>query len=105
MGREVNDIGVLARLPADISYLAEPALKYGRYQFDDDIFEFLDHANDAESTELAALAQRVLVNSHYAAVNEFLDRHPITDHEEAACLYFLFLVMDYARLEFDSTAD
>lgn len=97
--------GILAQLPADLHYLIYPAMRYGRHQFDDAIFDFLAHATTDEMDELAALAERVLLNNDYPRVNSFLDDHPITDSEEAARLYFMFGVMDYAELQFDRLPD
>jgi hypothetical protein len=101
----VCDIGVLAKLPADLAYLAAPALKYGCHQFDEEIFNFLDHATDDEMSELAAIAERVRLHGHYSIVNQWLDEFPITNFREAACLYFLFGVMDCADLDFASDTD
>jgi hypothetical protein len=94
-------IGVLAHLPDHLAYLIAPALKYGRYHFDDEIFQFLENATESEMDELAAVAERVLINGHYAEVNRFLDGHSMTEYPEAADLYFLFGVLDYADLQFD----
>ena len=98
---KVIDFGILAELPDELSYLAQPAIEYGRFQFDDDIFGFLDSATDAQMAELSSIADRVRDNDHYPAVNRFLDKYPITDHEQAVCLYFLFGVMDHADLTFE----
>ena len=97
--------GVLTKLPPDLHYLIEPALRYGRYQFDDDIFDFLDRATDEDIEHLTEVAARVLRNGDFTRVNSFLDKHPITTTDEAARLYFLFLVMDYADLQFDRVSD
>jgi hypothetical protein len=97
----LTDLGILADLPDDLSYLAEPALEYGRFQFDEHIFDFLESATPKQMEELASVAERVRINDHYPAVNRFLDKHPITEHEQTACLYFLFLVLDYAELSFE----
>ena len=51
--------------------------------------------------ELAAIAERVLLNDDFPRVLAFLDEYPITDTHESACLYALFGVMDYADLQFD----
>jgi hypothetical protein len=99
------DLGVLSNLPADLAYLAEPAMRYGCYQFDDDIFAFLDRATDNEMSELALIAERVRINNQNSFINRFFDQFDIADYEESACLYFLFAVMDYAGLEFDTISD
>ena len=97
-----DDIGCLKKLPPDLAYLAEPAMRYGVNQFDDDIDRFLSNATNEQLDELAALAERVKINDHYPAVNNWLDDFEIDEHEEAANLYFLFGIMDAADLEFDS---
>ena len=97
----MDEPGILSQLPENLHYLISPALRFGRYQFDDEIFAFLDRATGAEMDELASVAEHVLLDDDYPRVNAFLDRYEITDFEEAACLYFLFLVLDYADLPFD----
>jgi len=96
---------ILEQFPDDLQYLIEPAMAYGRYQFDDDIFAFLDRAAQEQMDELASVAERVLIQDDYPRVMAFLDEHPITESEEAARLYFLFGVLDYADLEFDRVPD
>lgn len=96
-----DDPGVLADLPDDLRYLIAPALKYGRYQFDADIFKFLDRATGTEMEELAAVAERVLLNDHYSPVTAFLRLYPITEYEQSARLYFLFGILDHADLQFE----
>ena len=97
----LTEPGILTELPDELSYLVKPALEYGRFQFDEHIFNFLDSATSEQMDELASVAERVRLNDHYPAVNRFLDRYPITDHEQASCLYFLFGVLDYADLSFE----
>jgi hypothetical protein len=89
----LQGIGVLAQLPDALSYLIGPAMKYGRYHFEEQMSQFLEHATPDEMEELAIIAERVLVNDHYQEVNCFLDQYSITDHEESANLYFLFGVL------------
>ena len=96
-----DDPGVLLKLPDDLHYLIGPAMKYGRYQFDHHVFDFLDRATDGEMAELAAVAERVLLRDDYPRVNAFLDENEIAESEAAARLYFLFLVLDHAGLQFD----
>lgn len=97
----LTDPGILVELPDELSYLVESALEYGRFQLDEHIFNFLDSATPKQMQELASIAERVRLNDHYPAVNRFLDQYPITDHEQAACLYFLFGVLDHADLSFE----
>lgn len=101
----LTDPGILTELPAELSYLVEPALDFGRFQLDEHICNFLDSATPKQMEELASVAERVRLYDHYPAVNHFLDAHPITDHEQAARLYFLFSVMDHADLSFEPPAE
>ena len=96
---------ILTRLPPDLHYLIAPALKYGRHQFDEQIFAFLDRATAAEKDELRRTAERHGRRNDAAAVNAFLDEYPIDEYEDAARLYFLFGVMDHAGLDFESAPD
>lgn len=91
---------VFPRLPTELHYLIGPAEKFGRYQFDDQIAEFLSSATESERNELVAVAERFRLNRHDHEFHAFLDQYPITDHEESACLYFLFGVMDAAGIDF-----
>jgi hypothetical protein len=95
------NIGILSELPAELAYLAEPAMRYGVHHFDAQMDKFLRSASKAEMDELSRLAKTVLSNNHYPRVNAWLDEHDMTEHEEAANLYFLFGLMDAANLQFD----
>jgi hypothetical protein len=97
--------GELLKLPADMHYLIGPALRYGQYQWDDDIFDFLDRASEAEMAELAALAERVLWNGDAPGVTAFLNEHPMTESDDVARLHYMFLMMDYSDLKFDRAPD
>ena len=94
------DIGILAKMPPELSYLATPAMRFGVHQFDNQVDAFLSSASDAEMGELAAVAERVRLNGHYPAVNAWLDQYEITKYPEAANLYFMFGLMDAAELKF-----
>ena len=95
-------IGILRELPCELAYLAEPAMRFGVYQFDNDIDRFLAHANDTELSQLAAIAERVRLNDHFPVVNDWLNDHEIDKHAEAANLYFLFGLMDAADMTFEA---
>ena len=98
----LNDsaMNVFEKLPPDLQYLIGPAEKFGGYQFDDQIAEFLDRATETEMEELAAIAERFRLNGHSQEFDAFLDQFPITDHEESARLYFLFGLIDAAGIDF-----
>jgi len=97
---EIEDPGVLDRLPESLSYLIKPALRYGKYQSENSIADFLESANNHQFNELKMLADRVLENRDYSTVLQFLDEYSIEQHEESARLYFLFLVLDHAGFSF-----
>jgi hypothetical protein len=75
------------KLPSTLAYLAEPAEKYGRYQFEDKIFEFLRRMSESERRELIDLMQRS--KSQVTEIDNWLDEHRITEHPEARLIYFL----------------
>jgi hypothetical protein len=91
-------IGVLAKLPEELDYLIDPALKYGVHQTDDDHFDFLHRATPDEMEELASVAERYRLSEHHDQVADFFDAYPITDHAESAMLYWLFGLMGVAGL-------
>jgi hypothetical protein len=97
-----KSIGILKELPHKLKYLVEPAMKYGIYQFDAEIARFLERATAEDLQELASVAKRIRLNDHNELIGDFLDQYPITDNSESANLYFLFGVMDAARLQFIS---
>lgn len=93
-----TQIGILAKLPAELWYLVEPAMKYGIHQTDDERQQFLDHATRSELEELSRVAERIRVNDHNDLIAHFRDKYPMTEYPESANLYFLFGVMDAAGL-------
>lgn len=93
-----TEIGILEKLPPELVYLVQPAMKYGIYQFGDDIARFHEEATPEDLNELAAVADRIRESDHNDRISDFLDQYPITHHPESANLYFLFAVMDEAGL-------
>jgi hypothetical protein len=75
------------KLPGDLRYLAEPAEKYGKYQFDEEIDGFIETMTVAQRAELKVVADAMQRNRE--TINEFLDKYPMTEHKEAALVYFL----------------
>jgi hypothetical protein len=95
-----ENVGVLAKLSAELHYLIEPVLRYGcRTEWD--AFDYLDNATQQQMLELADIAERVLTNDHYPVILKFLDKYQITDYAECAKLYFFFGLLDYGGLTFD----
>lgn len=76
-----------AKLPAHLRYLAAPAEKYGHYQFDDRISEFLEKATDADRATLAALIPGLKRDDK--DIHEFFRDYSITEHDESRLVYFL----------------
>lgn len=75
------------KLPPNLRYLAAPAEKYGRFQFEDKIFDFLRRMTNSERIELTALIRQNRTDGH--EIDSWLDEHRITIHPEAALVYFL----------------
>ena len=81
-----------SKLPPDLSYLAEPAARYGDFQFETRIMDFLEReATDADRGALRALGPLVLRDE--GAIDAWIDRLGISKHREAALVYFLLHLM------------
>jgi hypothetical protein len=67
-------------LPEELSYLIDPAIKYGCHQFDDAIYEFLENKCTIEDkVELNKIRDRSI--GIYPKINSWMDRFPITKHK------------------------
>lgn len=76
-----------SKLPPSLRYLAEPAERYGRIQFDDRIDEFLqEQMTPDEKVELQALVQRY--EQDWKPINQWLNEFRMTEHSEARLVYF-----------------
>ncbi len=76
-----------SKLPKELQYLTIPAEKYGHYQFDDRIADFLyNKMTPDEKRELAALSDRF--GTEQGLIQEWLDKYNMTVHREAALVYF-----------------
>jgi hypothetical protein len=76
-----------SKLPPSLSYLAGPAERYGRLQFDDPIYKFLqERMTPDEQTELRALNERY--RKDWEAIDRWLDEFRMTKHPEARLVYF-----------------
>jgi len=93
---EIEDTEPLdwTKLPEELSYLIEPAEKYGVYQSSAQKAEFFENMTPEEEEELVRAYERIAVAGHMQMINEWLDRYPITDHREAALVWGLLSVMD-----------
>lgn len=79
-------------LPPDLRYLAGPAEKYGKYQFDNEVDEFFGSITREEYRELRLLQKKWKEDA--MKINKFLDEHDMMKHKEAALVYFLLGVLD-----------
>lgn len=85
--KEKEEVLDWSKLPASLSYLIEPAEKYGAIQFEDKIFAFLsERMTPAEKTELQALSKTYVQDE--GTVNDWLDEYNMTKHPEARLVYF-----------------
>lgn len=77
-----------SKLPTHLQYLAGPAEKYGRYQFDDAIIDFFQNeATDAEKKELKMIDDRFVKDE--VEIKAWYRKLDITKHAEARLVYFL----------------
>ena len=75
-----------SKLPISLRYLAAPAEKYGRHQFDNRIFDYLKgKMTEQEREELAELGRNMARD--WDMINSWLDKHAITEHREAAVIF------------------
>lgn len=75
------------KLPESLRYLAGWAEVYGEYQFEGAILDFLQSRMTAdERTELQELSRQYERDEE--AINRWLDEYEITEHPEAALVYF-----------------
>ena len=74
------------KLPPGLEWLAAPAERYGRLQFDERIYDFLRAADSDERAELQAIGRRWA--EVWPAIDAWLDTHRITAHPEARLVYF-----------------
>jgi hypothetical protein len=74
--------------------VAPPAERYGRYQFDEPILDFLRRASPAELEELRAIQRRW--SADYPAIDAWLDEYRMTTHPEARLVYFTQVLLGMA---------
>lgn len=56
----------------------------------------------ADMELLARTAERMRINDHWPALNEWMDKFPIDQHYEAWLVYSLVGLMDHAGLKFEA---
>jgi hypothetical protein len=64
---------LLPLIPHEIAYLLEPAIRFEKYQFAEQIQEFIEGDNEADFEELASLAERARLAGDYEKVNSWMD--------------------------------
>ena len=83
-----------SKLPDDPGYLAEPAEHYGKYQFDSQVNDFLSRMTNKEEEAIRNVAEIIVSRDDYLRIDQWFNEHPITDHPEAANVYFLLGLID-----------
>jgi hypothetical protein len=68
---------------------------YGRYQFDDEVDELIGRISNVETKRLRAIGLKSAEDA--GPIRAWLDTYRMTEHREAALVYFLLGVI--ARLE------
>lgn len=80
------------KLPENLRYLASPAERYGHFQFDDPILDFLNYdITESEKAELKRLNDQMHLDSDQ--IEKWLDDFNMTKHDEARLVYFLIHLM------------
>jgi hypothetical protein len=89
---EIEEVFDWSKLPEELEYLAEPAAKYGKHQFENQMDHFLENATEAEIEEIAVLAERVRFD--WDRIQRWLDEYELTKHPEAAAVHALTGIME-----------
>lgn len=84
-----------SKLPADLQYLAAPAERYGKYQFEGDIEAFLSSMTAADRAELRDINQKWAED--YEKIDKFRKAHRITEHRESKYVYFMLHMIAIAN--------
>ena len=76
------------KLPAQLNYLAQPAERYGRFQFDNIIDDYLfNKMSKADVEELRNLRDRMAQD--FDIIELWLDEFNMRIHPEARLVYFM----------------
>jgi hypothetical protein len=90
----VEEVFDWSKLSEQLQYLAEPAAKYGKHQFESQMDDFLANASESEIEEIAALAERIRLSGDWVTIQQWLDEYELTDHPEAAAVHALTGIME-----------
>lgn len=85
-------------LPSELQYLVDAVQHCGQLSTEGDVMSFLDRASDGDLEVLARTAEQIRLHGHMKAINEWMDRFPLTEYQEAWLVYCLLLLMDHANL-------
>ena len=86
-----------SRIPASLSFIIEPAKRYGRIQFDEQVDEFQNTASDADKSELRKLAARLWEERNCEdghALVAWILKQSLVAHPEAARVEFLMVLLN-----------
>lgn len=77
------------RLPRELQYLKEPAERWGKYQFYEQVDQLQRTIKPEERAELQALAERLRTSKDWWRAMEWSSGQSWVDHPEAALLHWL----------------
>jgi hypothetical protein len=84
------------KLPSHLRYLAGPVEKYGKYQFEIRICDYLEQEmTEAEKYELVRLGARMSKDSE--AIERWLDEYNMAEHEESGLVYFTMCLLAHGH--------
>jgi hypothetical protein len=86
-----------SRIPPSLSFIIEPAKRYGHIQFEEQVEEFENAASDADKSELRKLADRLweergAEDGH--ALVDWVSKQSLVAHPEAARVEWLMVLLN-----------
>ena len=89
-------------LPAELSFLSDPAEKYGKHIMHEEILEFLQQLTPETQQELQYAAQTISEQRLEPVLMQWLDDYPPYDqYEESSLVYGLLGIFDELDLEIE----
>lgn len=85
-------------LPGELSYLIAPADRYAPYYAEGAMLEFLEAAGPEDWKRLQQTSDTIRKHGHLETISVWIDRYPMTEHEESWRVYTLMLLLDHADL-------
>jgi hypothetical protein len=84
------------KLPEPLRFLAVPAEYYGAFQFENEVYEFLqEKMTEAQLADLKQLDQRC--SEHWKSIDDWIKRNPISKHPESCLVYFTISLIASAK--------